>query len=174
MSGTKKSKVMLKTLVKECLIEILAEGLINNNQEATVREKRELRGMVQESYDRAAVQRTQTVIPDQQSLSTPRPSYLDSIKMGISNSQPETRHVTNSVQNKVKRITNDPIMSDILADTAVTTLREQSESRRPAGPIISQSGDKAAKIVDSASPEQLFGESASKWANLAFAPSIRK
>lgn len=174
MSGAKKSKAMLKSLVKECLIEILAEGLINNNAEATVREKRELRGMVQESYDRSSIQRTQTARSDHQQSTSPRPSYLDSIKMGINNSQQETRHVSNSVHNKVKSITNDPVMSDILADTAVTTLREQSESRRPAGPIISQSGDKAAKIVDSASPEQLFGESASKWANLAFAPSIRK
>ena len=120
MSGTKKSKAMLKTLVKECLIEILAEGLINNNNsEATVREKRELRGMVQESYDRSTIQRnitqTQTARTEQQA---PRASYLDSITMGIDRSQPATRQVSKAVQNKVKSITNDPIMSDILADTA--------------------------------------------------------
>ena len=103
MSGSKKSKAMFKNLVKECLIEILAEGLINNNKEATVREKRELRGMVQESYDRSTMQRnitqTQTARTEQQ---TPRASYLDSITMGIDRSQPATRQVSKSVQNNLK------------------------------------------------------------------------
>ena len=34
-------------------------------------------------------------------------------------------------------------------------------------------GDEAARIVDQSSPEELFSENAGKWANLAFAPSIR-
>ncbi len=174
---SKKNKAMLKNLVKECLIEILAEGLINNNKEATVREKRELRGMVQESYDRNTMMRNKEDTyqkPNTITQNSPRPSYLDSIKMGISNAQSRPVQANSALQNKVKRITNDPVMSDILADTAITTLQEQNESRRATGPAVSQSGDKAAKIVDSASPEQLFGDSASKWANLAFAPSIRK
>ena len=65
-------------------------------------------------------------------------------------------------------------MSDILADTAMTTLREQKEGARPSGPAISAQGDHAAKIVDQSSPEELFGGQSSKWADLAFAPSIRR
>ena len=65
-------------------------------------------------------------------------------------------------------------MQDIFADTAATTLREQKEGARPSGPAISAQGDQAAKIVDQSMPEEIFGDSASKWASLAFAPSIRK
>ena len=45
-----KSKTALKNIVKECLIEILAEGLVGNNK-ATISESRELRGAMQESYE---------------------------------------------------------------------------------------------------------------------------
>ena len=173
-----KSKKALKNIVKECLIEILAEGLVGNKKQATLSETRELRGAMQESYERgnnrqiseySLNQRTQ-VTPSRQSTAK-RPSYLDSIKMGVDSSNNNEK---NHIQNKVKNITSDPIMSDILADTAMTTLREQKESGRASGPSVMAGGDAAAKIVDQSSPDELFGGQASKWANLAFAPSIRK
>ena len=54
-----KSKKALKSIVKECLIEILAEGLVGNNK-ATVSEARELRGAMQESYERKSSRRITT------------------------------------------------------------------------------------------------------------------
>ena len=51
-----KSKKVLKNIVKECLIEILAEGLVGNNQ-ATLSESRELRGTMQESYEKSSSRR---------------------------------------------------------------------------------------------------------------------
>ena len=48
-----KTKAALKNMVKECLIEILAEGLVGNPSNATLSEKRELRGALHESYDRS-------------------------------------------------------------------------------------------------------------------------
>jgi hypothetical protein len=172
-----KSKTALKNIVKECLIEILAEGLVGN-QRVTISETRELRGAMQESYEKSSSRRisehalTQPSQVSKSRQSTPRRgSYLDSIKMGIdsSSSTGETQHI----QQRVQKITNDPVMSDILADTALTTLKEQKEGSRPSGPSVMAGGDAAAKIVNQSSPEDLFGGQASKWANLAFAPSVR-
>jgi hypothetical protein len=174
----KKSKVALKNMVKECLIEILAEGLVGNNQ-ATLRESRELRGTLQEAHEnietrnisqkrlQASTQVTESRQPEQK-----RRSYLDSITTGID--RQKSSNTSSQMQNKIKHVTNDPVMQDILADTAATTLREQKEGARPSGPAIAAQGDQAAKIMDQSLPEEIFGDSASKWASLAFAPSIRK
>ena len=151
-----KSKKALKNIVKECLIEILAEGLVGSNQ-ATISESRELRGTMQEYHEKSTSRRIseqgrdQSVQTSQASQTTQKKSsYLDNIKAGI-----------------------DPIMNDILADTAMTTLREQKEGRGTAGPSVMASGDQAAKIVNQSSPEELFGSQSANWANLAFAPSKR-
>ena len=118
---------------------------------------------------------SQVMSPAPSSTSTAsqsRQSYLDSITMGIDKQQQNAQlQPTQQMKNQVSRITNDPIMSDILADTAMTTLREQKEGGRPSGPSIQANGDQASKIVDQNSPEALFGNASSKWANLAFAPS---
>ena len=171
-----KSKTALKNIVKECLIEILAEGLVGNNR-ATLSESRELRGAMQESYEKSSSRRISehalqqpTQVTKSRQPAPRRSSYLDSIKMGVDSASEKQSNV---IQNKVKNITSDPIMSDILADTAMTTLMEQKEGSRAHGPSIQAGGDQAAKIVDQSSPEDLFGGQASKWANLAFAPSIR-
>lgn len=175
-----KSKAALKNIVKECLIEILAEGLIGNNK-ATIRESRELRGVMQEAYEKTPNRRISehtlqqpTRVTKSRQPSQKRTSYLDSIKMGVDASASDSLVPSSAIQQKVKTITSDPIMSDILADTAMTTLREQKESSRSQGPSVMAGGDKAAKIVDQSSPEDLFGNQASKWADLAFAPSIRR
>lgn len=176
----KSTKQAIKTLVKECLLEILAEGLVGNNT-ATLQETRELRGTLQETAERSSyVNRNLTgpsqVMQSKKTKPTKRNSHLDKITMGIDTSfRSEGRTDEKRViENKVSRLTNDPIMSDILADTAMTTLKEQREGggRSPSMPVSSQ-GDAAAKIVDQSLPEDLFGGSASKWADLAFAPSIR-
>ena len=173
-----KTRVAIKSIVKECLIEILAEGLVSTKP-ATIRESRELRGTLQESYENNSRSRSisERSLSNQVSQVTPsrKPSprtqsYLDSVKMGVDSHQnQEVGHVKKQVQS----LTNDPIMSDILADTAMTTLKEQKENGRASGPSIMAGGDQAAKIVDQSIPEDLFGGSANKWAELAFAPSIR-
>ena len=166
------NKKVLKSIVKECLLEILAEGLIGNNS-ATQKEVREFRGTLQETRER---QQASEMIDQQTSKasSSRRPSYLDKIKMNVDTRRDTAPGLDNQTKKRVASITSDPIMSDILADTAMTTLQEQKETRRNTGPSVMSSGDKAAKIVDQSSPEDLFGGQANKWANLAFAPSIRK
>jgi len=175
-----KTKKALKGIVKECLIEILAEGLVGNNV-ATISEKRELRGTLQETSERLGRQSisesslshlgTQSNRSSQQK-ERPR-SYLDSITMGVDNKRSANTVENNRISKTVSSITNDAIMSDILADTAMTTLREQKEGARPSGPSVMSGGDDAARIVDQSDPMELFGGNASNWANLAFAPSLR-
>ena len=177
-----KTKKALKGIVKECLIEILAEGLVGNNQ-STLSEKRELKGALHEAYEKNETKNRNLVernisMPTQTTSrvkgnSAKRSSYLDSITMGIDNAN-QSFSVSEKAKKRANKITNDPIMADILADTAMTTLQEQKEGSRPSGPSIMSGGNQAAKIVDQQSPESLFGEASSKWANLAFAPSIRK
>ena len=174
----KKSKVALKNMVKECLIEILAEGLVGNNQ-ATLRESRELRGTLQEAHENIQTRnisqrylQESTQVSESRQPSQRRRSYLDSITTGIDKTK--STSASSQMQNKIRNVTSDPVMQDIFADTAATTLREQKEGARPSGPAISAQGDQAAKIVDQSMPEEIFGDSASKWASLAFAPSIRK
>ena len=178
----KKSKQALKTIVKECLIEILAEGLVGNNQ-ATLSESRELRGTIHEAHDNMQKSRNITSRPlnskthvtsKSKQTTQKRSSYLDSITMGIDKKLSSQGHSDNQVSQKIKNVTNDPIMQDIFADTAATTLREQKENGRAQGPSVMAGGDQAAKIVDQSLPEDLFGETSSKWANLAFAPSIKR
>lgn len=167
-----KSRNAIKNLVKECLIEILAEGLVGNKT-ATISESRELKGAIYEANERNIQSQTFNSQPSVTKSRQPQKrknSYLDSITMGI-NSQ--NAQANPNVQKKVENITNDPVMADIFADTAMTTLREQKEGAGVNPMAITSQGDAAAKVVDQSLPEDLFGSSASKWANLAFAPSIR-
>ena len=174
----KKTKNTLKGIVKECLIEILAEGLIGNNQ-ATLRETRELRGTIQEAHDNIQTRNIESRnlsgvshTVESKSPTKRSRSYLDSITTGIPKQKSSTP--SSAVEsNQFKNVTSDPVMQGIFADTAATTLREQKEGGRPSGPSVSSQGDHAAKVVDSSMPEDLFGESASKWASLAFAPTLR-
>ena len=173
----KKSKIALKNIVKECLIEILAEGLVGNNQ-ATIRESREMRGTLQEAYEKVNTRtinqknlNANSYVTESRQPAARKKSYLDSITTGIDRSQQE---VSSKINNHIKNVTTDPVMQDIFADTAATTLREQKEGARPSGPSVSSQGDQAAKIVDQSLPEELFGGSSSKWASLAFAPAITR
>lgn len=128
----KLSKSALKEVIKECLIEILAEGLSSGNTNT-----------LQENFN----------------------SF---------ESKPVKRQAPKKVKNKnfdantkstIKSVTNDPVMSSIFADTAKTTLQEQIGAEKHG---IVQGGDMAQNAVSISNPEELFGESSSNWANLAF------
>ena len=175
MSRQSKSRNVIKSLVKECLIEILAEGLISNNS-ATLKEAREMKGSLYEANERLIREErvsTDATTPRSKTTTARRKSYLDSITAGVNSARNESNS-SDLIKEKVSSLTQDPVMSDIFADTAMTTLREQKENGRNSGPSVAAQGDSAAKLVDQSLPEDLFGGSASKWANLAFAPSIRK
>ena len=72
-----------------------------------------------------------------------------------------------NINKTISQTTSDPVMASLLADTAKTTLQEQNSadsSNRFAG----RPSDNASQIVANSDPTELFAESASNWAQLAF------
>ncbi len=121
----KVSRNQLKSVVKECLMEILAEGLLHG-EVAGPQKKAKKRHVVKEAAD------------------------------------PVSDNFDSAVNRTVSSLTNDSIMSSILADTAKTTFQEQlqaEKSPRSAGVTMNES---TADLGDA------FGDSADRWASLAF------
>jgi len=137
----------LKTVVKECLIEILAEGMgasTKNDISESVK-KQSLKNNVSPTFP-AAKQNTARARIQSQAL-------REAIKAEAGG--------------------ND-IMASILADTAEKSLPAMLESDRPGVANLPKRGA-AESIVASTDPEDLFGEEvASKWASLAFDVTPKK
>ena len=116
----------LKSLVKECLVEILAEG-IGDASETLVESSSRSRSKTQQS-SRAPKRRR---------------SAVDHIKFD------------KRVNETVSAMTQDPTMAAIFADTAKTTLQDQlsSESRAP---VVPAGADSAARAAAQYNPEDLF------------------
>lgn len=144
----KMSRDHLKAIVKECLLEILSEGLGDipqlsiRKQPSTFAEHRARR--MKQDYD-------------------PR---LDApVSPG--------RAPTMALKDAIKREAGgNPIMESIFADTARTTLPSQLAAG-DSGPVTEGGSGGFAKPVQqeqfNGSPEDVFGdEVASRWANLAF------
>lgn len=169
----KLNKNLLKSIVKECLIEILAEGLIQGDQSGH-HKKNALKESVNSSSRRTIKKRSIERNVDQNTsgngLQT-MGSYLDQVSYqrgpDVQNNQSER------TKKLVAGITNDPIMSEIFADTANSTLIEQKESNGRSA-SHARPADQAARIVAESDPAELFGGSAGKWADLAFAPKLQK
>ena len=100
MAKVKRS--VLKEIVKECLLEILFEGIDSES------------GYEEEEPIREA--RTQRRAP------RPSPQQMKRTKS-------PRRLRENVVQAAVSELTSDPTMASIFADTAQTTLQEQNESK---------------------------------------------
>jgi hypothetical protein len=123
----KVSRSILKSLVKECLVEILAEGLAGSNNK--IHESKKV------AAKRAPVRRKKPAVKK--------------------NVIPET----------IKGMTDDPLMQSIFADTARTTLTEQTDAE--SNPRL-VAGDAISQVVDQNDPNELFGEVANNWESLAF------
>jgi len=138
----------LKSIVKECLVEILSEGLAGSDSN-TIKESKK-------SFESSS----------RNNNTNKESSYLD--KISYQQKKSRKKEITSS-RIKNTNLTSDPILNDLLADTARTTLQEQlsAESRR--GSVITPGADKITKMVNESNPQDLFGsESAGKWARLAF------
>lgn len=162
MKNQKLSKGIIKEIVKECLIEILAEGLVSNNksQSGASRKSKTLKEHMLLSSESG---RNDTVMKRNKS----QPSYLDSIKFKNEKQSQQKNEKLNQI---AASVTKDPILSEMLMDTAHTTLQDQIAAESKKGYVPSGAGDKAQQIVESSSdPSELFGEeTSSKWASLAF------
>jgi len=138
----KVSKSLLKEIVKECLVEILAEGLTGGDVK-TLKENVE-----NVSYTQS--RNIQKMLPPKKSKKVTNKKFKENTKKAISS------------------VTKDPVMAALLADTAKTTLQEQNNVDTP-GKFAGKPTDSASKIVAESDPADLFGESANNWAHLAFA-----
>ena len=139
------TKTVLKDIVKECLLEILSEGLSSDNKSNNNKRVRSLKESLNVSRKKS------------------KKTNNGDVKVE------EGRRVNDKLNEIASSITSDPILSEMLMDTAHTTLQDQIAAEGSKSYIPTGMGDKAQKIVESSSPEDLFGgEAASKWATLAF------
>jgi len=156
----KMTRMQLKAIVKECLVEILQEGLggIASPQMTT-----SINLPMSESRrpQPTPTKKTQKISP------LDMPAYPQA--QG-GNKRSPSPSLAEAIRNEAR---GNPVMADILADTAMTTLPKMMSS----GDLTTESSSRS-KITQqeqfAGTPEQVFGEDVtSKWANLAFmdAPS---
>ena len=143
----KVTKEVLKEIVKECLVEILAEGITGGNVAS-----------LNESIE--------THVPQRKSRKSSQSRLMKNIlppKEKVKNEGFE-RNLNKTISNA----TQDPVMASLLADTAKTTLQEQNGADA-GNRFAARPTDDASQIVANTDPTELFAESASNWAQLAFA-----
>lgn len=170
---SKLTKSVLKEIVKECIVEIFAESFFRDDLEDNeVLSESTMRGV--ERFNKVINKRPSSRRPQP---SPQKPSYHDHVSYG--NAQPTPIAQVNErfeqrTSQVVGNLTNDPVMSEIFKDTASTTLQNQNSVEGRRGVSVLAGGDEVAKYVDQSDPTELFAESASKWATLAFADPIKK
>ena len=143
MAKVKRS--VLKEIVKECLLEILFEGIDSEPgyDEEPIREARRPKRRA--------------------SRPSPNNDLAAAVKRSTNNKKPPRDQGLSEqfVDNAVSELTTDPTMASIFADTAQTTLQEQRENRR-------LTADNAAAAVDNAEDMSDIFEGAGNWATIAF------
>lgn len=156
------SRGELKQLIKQCLVEILSEGLGNVQAAAYSPPAPAIR----ESADRAPIKGKSVVQPRRPS----RDPFLDSRPRSLTPVS-AAPGVSPLVQEAIRRETGgkDNIMASILADTAANTMPQQlAEDRAMGGSPSAAPGISQVEQFRGA-PEDVFGEeTASRWASLAF------
>lgn len=148
-------KSQLKAIIKECLVEILAEGLGNNLTEAV-------------AAPRGPRNRDAEPLPGQNLAS--RAPYADpnaGCRRALDEIRVQPHHASSpQVAQAVSHLTRDPVMAAIFADTAQTTLVEQNSGAQGVG------GDRAAQAAARVDPTQMFDEAQiDKWNEAAFKPA---
>ena len=145
------TKTELKSIVKECLVEILSEGIGGGLGASTQNISQKMTLPNQSSvYENSMAQQA----PLQLTPRRPPPQLREAIK---------------------REAGGNKVMESILADTASSTLQKmlQNEGRSPIP--AAAGGGLAEHVVASANPEDLFGdEVSSKWASLAFMDSPQR
>ena len=146
---SKMTRNELKSIVKECLVEILSEGLVNSSERIAESNKPK----------QVIPQRPVSRVPDQSEV---RRKMADNITVG----QPRQQKPT-AIPQVINRLTSDPMMAEIFADTARTTLLSQNQ-KNPNEVLRENSSDPAVSAMLSTDPMNAF-DGAENWATLAFA-----
>jgi hypothetical protein len=139
MSKIKRS--VLKQLIKECLVEILVEGINSESGVASLVEAARPRPSSGKNSKMERIQKNRDLLD---SKKVAPPAINDSV---------------------INNFTSDPIMAEILRDTASTTLMTQGMSNSSMTARPGQSAE--ALAVANGDLEQLF-EGSQNWATLAF------
>ena len=142
----KVSKSLLKEIVKECLVEILAEGLSGGNS-----------ADLNESIQKVSKPRRSSSYRIMKNMLPPKEKIVN-------------ENFEENIRSVISNTTSDPVMAELLADTAKTTLQEQN-SADDSNRFAARPTDTASKIVADHDPAELFGGAASNWAQLAFSDS---
>jgi hypothetical protein len=152
MAKVKRS--ILKHLVKECLVEILLEGLYEDDESSSALQEAVSPRRLTDKRPGSTLSKTQA-----------RKKIL-SEKIA---SRPSASTATRAPSDFMGTLTNEPIMAQIFADTANTTLPAMVAGEQPGG----RGGhgyapaDGAAKMVGDHDLDDLF-EGSTNWATLAF------
>ena len=143
MAKVKRS--VLKQLIKECLVEILVEGISADSNIANA--------LVEAATPQPSSKNNKGYKREVERINSQR-KKLDGIRVNDLNEQ------------IINNVTEDPMMADIFRDTAQTTLQEQgmSNNARDARRVPA---DAASQAVANNDLEDLF-EGAGNWAALAF------
>jgi len=169
----KLSKDDLKEIVKECLVELLSEGLAGNKSLSESRATRNLPAQQTRQVMSPLSGRSTSAGAQQQ-----RTSMYD--KMSFMPQKEQVQKVASQKKinplSMVKDLTSDPILAGVLAETASSgQYLNMGERERPThDDQVMSGGDAAARMMLQADPTDMFGESANKWSTLAFADPIRK
>ena len=116
----------LKALIKECVVEVLHDGLGKN-----------FNTQLAEGTSRRRKKNSQK-----------RSHPLDNVTYGQAPDTPEIVVDTG--------LSQDPVLESIFQDTASTTLQEQVHSERRGQPIAPAGSDRAAMIAAENEPDELF------------------
>ncbi len=145
MAKMKRSE--LKSIVKECLVEILSEG-IGYSDEYDEYEDQPIREQRNFGSNSDMIEKMQS----RKKMLNEKITY---------NKQPQQQNHDHLVSS----VTTDPMMAEIFRDTAQTTLMEQGMANK-AGPSYTPA-DGAARVVNDHQPGDIFS-GADNWATLAF------
>lgn len=149
----------LKNIVKECLVEILAEGIggkINESRKPSPAAS----SVTQKGVDKQLAE-----------MQKMRQTIANKVQYGQA-SAPAKQPAQSSVKNLVKSVTNDEIMASLFADTALTTLQEQVESDRRL--LKGHSQDSAPESDAPVGGSGFSEEMALHWSSLAFSDPKKK
>jgi len=172
---SKRSRVILKEIVKECIVEIMHESFFSNVSNSEMQERLfESNNQKQRTQSESVDLNKNHFIEntaDNSKKHGDRYSYLNNIKFGAKQENGQKKEdIKERVSKVANSMTSDPILAGILEDTALTTLQEQASAERGRSSQMTLSkGDHATRAMSVSEPASVFGEeAASKWAALAF------
>jgi cell fate (sporulation/competence/biofilm development) regulator YlbF (YheA/YmcA/DUF963 family) len=149
---TSSVRLELKNIVKECLIEILSEGISNSAKIVEAKKSMTSPAVTTKSSDRQL-----------QEMQKMRQTIASKVQFGNGTQKSAPQ---NSINSLVRSVTNDNVMASLFADTAETTLQEQVENDRRLLRGHSVEDDKEVDLPVGGSG---FSEEMAKhWSTLAF------